>query len=79
LRAALHYGEGALVIIDDLAARRIAAERGIPFTGTAGVVVEAKRAGLIKAVRPMLERLAEIGFRLSPELVEAILHEVGEA
>jgi predicted nucleic acid-binding protein len=43
------------------------------------LAVEAKRAGLIKAARPMLKRLAESGFRLSPELVEAILREVGEA
>lgn len=79
LRAALRHGDGALLIVDDLAARRIAAQQGIPFTGTAGVIIEAKRSRLIKAARPVFERLAKSDFRLSQELVEAILREIGEA
>ena len=58
LRAELGHGEGALIVIDDLAARRAAAALKLPFTGTAGVVLDAKRVGLIDAVRPVFERLA---------------------
>lgn len=78
LRAALSFGHNALVVIDDLAARREAQRLGLTFTGTAGVIVEAKRAGLIKRARPVFERLIANDFRLSSELVEAVLDELGE-
>lgn len=78
LRAALNHGEGALIIADDLAARKGAAQRKIPYTGTAGVIIEAKRARLIKFARPVFERLAQTDFRLSPQIVEAVLAELGE-
>lgn len=78
LRAALGHAEGALVVIDDLAARRAAAALKLAFTGTAGVVLDAKRAGLIGAVRPVFERLAQTDFRLSSRIVEEILAELGE-
>ncbi|MSQ73397.1 MAG: DUF3368 domain-containing protein [Betaproteobacteria bacterium] len=78
LRAALDHGEGALIIVDDLAARKGAAQRKISFTGTAGVIIEAKRARLIKSARPVFERLAQTDFRLSAHIVEAILTELGE-
>lgn len=78
LRAAVAHGAGALVLLDDLQARREAQRLGIAFTGTAGVVVEARRAGLIKAARSVFERLADEEFHLDRELVEAILTELGE-
>lgn len=78
LRAALSSGPDALVIIDDLAARREAQRLGLTFTGTAGVIVEAKQAGLIKRARPVFEQLIANDFRLSSELVKAVLDELGE-
>ena len=78
LRAALHHGDGALVVVDDLAARKAAARLGLTFTGTAGVIIEAKRARLIQSARPVFERLAQTDFRLSPHVVEAILDRLGE-
>ena len=78
LRAALDYGEGALIVVDDLAARTVAAQRGILYTGTAGVIIEAKRTRLIRSARPVFERLAQTDFRLSPQVVEEILTKLGE-
>ena len=78
IRAALAYGPGALVILDELSARKAARRLGLRCTGTAGVIVEAKRAGLVTAARPLFRRLAESGFHLSPELVAAILTELSE-
>lgn len=78
LRVALAHGDGALVVVDDLVARKIAGQRGIPYTGTAGVIIEAKRARLIRSARPVFERLAQTDFRLSPQIVEEILTELGE-
>ena len=47
IRAALAHGPRALVIIDELSARKAARQLGLRCTGTAGVIVEAKRARLV--------------------------------
>lgn len=78
IRAALAHGPGALVILDELSARKTARRLGLRCTGTAGVIVEAKRARLVVAARPLFNRLAQSGFHLSPELVAAVLEELGE-
>jgi len=78
LRAAIALEPRTLVLLDDLQARREAQRLGIMITGTAGIVVEARQAGLIPAARPVLERLSREGFHLGEELVQAILAELGE-
>jgi predicted nucleic acid-binding protein len=78
LRAALALGDRALVILDDFAARREARRLGVKFVGTAGVIVEAKRTGLIDRAAPAFERLTNEGFHLSEELIHAILAELRE-
>jgi predicted nucleic acid-binding protein len=78
IRAALAHGPGALVILDELSARKAARRLSLRCTGTAGVIVEAKRARLVTAARPLFKRLAECGFYLSPDLVAAVLVELGE-
>lgn len=78
LRAAVFLGDRAVVILDDLAARREARRLRVAFVGTAGVIVEARQAGLIERAAPAFERLAEEGFHLSADLVEAVLKELGE-
>jgi len=78
IRAALARDPHALVILDDLSARKAARRLGLRCTGTAGVIVEAKRARLVMAARPLFQRLAESGFHLAPELVAAVLDELGE-
>lgn len=78
LRAALGYGDRALAVIDDLAARRAAGALKLAFTGTAGVIFDAKQAGLIQAARPLFGQLARTDFRLSSRIVEEILAELGE-
>lgn len=79
LRAAIARGPGTLVLLDDRQARREAQRLGIAMMGTAGIVVEARQAGLIPAARPVLERLSQEGFHLGDELVQAILTELGES
>ena len=78
LRAAMALGPGALVLLDDLQARREAQRRGIAMTGTAGIIVEARQSGLIRAVGPVFALLAEEGFHLADDLLQAILAELGE-
>ncbi len=78
LRAALAHGTGALVLLDDLQARRHARRLGITITGTAGIIVEARQAGLIPAARPVFARLADEGFHLSADLLQEILADLDE-
>ena len=42
-------------LIDDLAGRRCASALNIPVMGTLGIVLRAKRKGLLTAARPVLE------------------------
>ena len=69
----------ALVILDDKLARRIAEMQGFRLTGTAGVLLRAKQKGLVSALKPVIERLLDLDFRLKPELVKATLELGGEA
>jgi uncharacterized protein len=78
LRAASNLRTPSLLLIDDLPARAAAKNLGFAVTGTAGILVRAKRHGLLSAVRPVLETLHARSFRLSTDLIKAILVEVGE-
>ena len=69
----------ALVILDDKLARRIAEMQGFRLTGTAGVLLRAKQKGLVPALKPVIERLLDLDFRLKPDLVKATLELAGEA
>ena len=59
--------------IDELHARRVAAVFEVPVTGTLSVILTAKRRGLVPAVRPLLDRLQELRFRMSTDLIDEIL------
>lgn len=69
---------GAEAILDDLAARRCAAALGIPVRGTLGLVLTAKRRGVIPAARPVLEQLRQTGMYLSDHVLNQALSLVGE-
>lgn len=69
---------GAIVILDDALARQVAAMLSIPFRGTLGVLLDAKQAGLVSAITPLLDQLQVLGFRLSSHTREVILDLAGE-
>jgi len=69
----------AWVILDDREARSLARELGLRILGTAAVLVEAKRAGLLAEVRPTLDALLARGFRLDRKVYDRILRAAGEA
>jgi predicted nucleic acid-binding protein len=48
------------------------------LTGTLGVLLQAKQAGLLPAVSPILDRLQELRFRMDPETRQAVLRLAGE-
>lgn len=65
-------------VVDDLEARRCAQALGARVIGTLGVVLRAKRKGLIPAARPVVDRLRRVGLYVSDELVERALTHLGE-
>ncbi len=67
-----------LVIVDETAARRELAGRGIAFTGTVGVLIQARQRGLLPSLRAELDRLRACGFHLADRIYRACLAAVGE-
>jgi len=67
-----------LVIIDERLARRHARRLGLQLTGTLGVLLKAKKHGLVPAVKPLLDQLQRGGFRLADFLITEALQLAGE-
>ena len=65
-------------VVDDLAARKFAKAFGIALCGTIGVIVVAKRAGIIPFARPLLKRLIDVDFRIDDRLFQTALRLAGE-
>ncbi|HYE60688.1 MAG TPA: DUF3368 domain-containing protein [Phycisphaerales bacterium] len=67
------------LLIDERRGRGVASKLGVPTTGVLSMLVDAKAAGLIPAVAPLLEKLhATIDFRMSHALRDRILSDAGE-
>lgn len=73
-----HMYPGTEAIVDDLAARRCAAALGIPVRGTLGLVLTAKKRGVIPVARPVLETLRQSGMYLSDRVLNQALALIGE-
>src|SRR5688572_1001715 len=70
--------EGALVLMDDALGRAQAADRGLEVLDLAGLLLAAKRARLVEAVRPLVSRLARRGFTLPDDARLALLRAADE-
>ena len=66
------------VILDDRLGRRVATERQLPIVGTMGVLLRAKRAGLVGAIAPIVDSMIAQGRHISPALRAQILHAADE-
>jgi hypothetical protein len=68
-----------LALLDDALARRVAASLGIKREGTLGLLLDARRARLVAAVGPFIDRLHALGFRVDPTTREVVLRLAGES
>lgn len=66
------------LLLDDALARRKANRVGIPVVGTLGVLLMAKNAGLISAVKPTLDDLGKTDFRASQRVLDEVVLKAGE-
>jgi Predicted nucleic acid-binding protein, contains PIN domain len=71
-------GNQNTAVFDDLAARRCALVHGISMIGTLGIILAAKRAGLVPLARPLLKQAVIAGLYLDAQLVQGTLASIGE-
>lgn len=67
-----------VAVLDDKVARRSARRLDLAFTGTLGLLLDAKSSRLIDAIVPLLDRLDELNFRLAPSTRRLVLRKAGE-
>jgi uncharacterized protein len=66
------------VLVDEAYARRIARQLGLPVVGTLSVLLAAKRAGHLPALRPILDEMVRQGRRIGARLQTQVLRAAGE-
>lgn len=67
-----------IVGLDDRQARALAKSLNLNIRGTIGILIQAKQAGLISAIRPLLHQLRQNGMYIAPSLLQAATASVGE-
>lgn len=65
-------------VIDDMDARRCAQTLGIPIFGTGGLLVLAKRRGLLSSVGEAIAKLRNAGLWLSEDIAQVLRVQAGE-
>ena len=68
----------SLLLIDDYRARRTAEALGLQCIGAAGVLVRAKKMGLVALVRPLLLTMRQKGYYISESIVQAACRHANE-
>ena len=66
------------IILDDLAARKLAKKLCLTIIGTVGVLLSAKQKGIVPLFRPYLDLIQQTNFRLSQQLAEEFIKAAGE-
>jgi predicted nucleic acid-binding protein len=76
---ALAYEQGGLLVIDDSLGRTAARRLNLAVTGAVGVVIRARKEGLVPSVRSLLEEMRQHNYWLSDELLDIATRLAGEA
>ena len=66
------------VLMDEKKGRRKLTELGLKKIGTLGILLRAKRAGLLAAIHPDVEQLRRKGLSISQEVIDAVLRQADE-
>lgn len=66
------------ILVDDRLGRQAATRRGLAVIGSAGLLLEAKKQGVVPAVAPILDMWKKSGYFLADSLIEVVLERAGE-
>ena len=67
-----------LLLVDERDARSLAKKLGLQVMGTLGVLALAKYRGLVREVKPIIDKLVGSGFWISSRILKEFLRELGE-
>ncbi|MCF8105969.1 MAG: DUF3368 domain-containing protein [Desulfohalobiaceae bacterium] len=67
-----------LVVLDDLQPRKCAKLLNIALIGSVGLLVMAKRVGLINAAKSEINKLTKVGLRIDLDLLTKVYQRIGE-
>ncbi len=70
---------GATAVLDDRSARRCAKAMGVPVIGTLGVIIRARKQGLIEAAKPVIRSVVDAGLYYEDDAIRTLLSGVGES
>lgn len=70
--------DNVLLILDDLKGRKEAQRIGFKITGTLGVLTKAKQIGVIDKIKPLIEKLKILGFRISDKVEQELFRQNNE-
>jgi predicted nucleic acid-binding protein len=71
--------QNPLLILDDDKARKLAKKLKLKYTGTLGVILKARKRGLISSVIDVIEQLKFYNFRMSDQLIDKTKKLSGES
>ena len=63
----------SLIVLDDDKARKLAKKLNLTITGSLGVLLRAKREGIIPSIKPIIEKIQQTNFRYSQKVLSEIL------
>lgn len=66
------------VLMDEKKGRTKLTQLGLNKIGTVGILLKAKQAGLLHAVRPEIQSLCQNGFSLSQKVIDEVLQQANE-
>lgn len=70
--------KNSVLIIDELKGRKIAERLSLKYSGTFGLILKAKQMGLVKEVKPIIDKILETNFRISNQIITAVLQAADE-
>jgi predicted nucleic acid-binding protein len=68
-----------VLIIDEVKGRAVAKQLVTKIIGMAGVLIEAKKLGVIQSIKPHLLALKSTGFKIGDDVIEYALQVAGES